>query len=88
MAGFISRVGQRCVQALAAGLLAGCVSVLVDFDHVICAVLRGQSIVETYGCRLLHPYLLPLSCLLGGVAVALGIGLLLGVVEHTAGRAA
>ena len=87
MARLISGVVKRCSQALVVGICGGIIGVLIDFDHVICAVLRGESIVETYGCRLIHPYLLPLSCLIFGAAIALGAGLLLAVVGNAAGTA-
>ena len=76
----LDRILRRWKQALHVGFRCGVVGVLIDFDHVICAAIRGWSIVETGGCRLYHPYLLPISCLLAGVAIALGIGLLLNLV--------
>ena len=87
MVGFIGGMVQRCRQALAVGVCCGFLGVLIDGDHIICAILRGERLIETHGCRLLHPYLLSASGFIAGVAVALGIGLLFAVVQHAAGTA-
>ncbi|MHA2376558.1 MAG: hypothetical protein ACXAB9_10355, partial [Candidatus Thorarchaeota archaeon] len=63
-------------------------SVLIDAGHVVCAVIRGESVVETYGCRLVEPYIIPFVCIVGGVLIALVVGLFLAVVEHAVRRAA
>ncbi len=81
------RLVDRCKQALAVGFLCGGVSVLVDIDHVICAALRHEPVIETGGCRLFHPYIIPASGLVLCLVIALGIGLLLSVVGNSAGTA-
>ena len=81
------RFADRCKQALAVGVLCGCVGVLVDLDHVVCVVL-GISPLDPaqgiYGCRLWHIYLLPAGGLIACIGIALGIGLLFSMVGHAA----
>ena len=48
--------------ALWCGLFGGAVGVLVDVDHIVCAVFLGMPIdptINAYGCRLWHPLLIP-----------------------------
>jgi hypothetical protein len=83
MAGFASRVVRGCREALVIGCIAGFSSVLIDAGHVVCAVIRGESVVETYGCRLVEPYIIPFVCIVGGVLIALVIRLDISISHRT-----
>ena len=75
----------RFFQSLFVSVWCGLLSVSVDFDHVICAVLRGEDIIATRGCRLAHFLLFPISSFLLCLAIALGIGLLFNAIYDAIG---
>ena len=79
------RLANRCYEALVVGVCGGCISVLVDIDHVICAAMDNIDITTSIGCRLFHPYLVPFSGLIVCACIALGVGLLLNMVGHSSG---
>ena len=67
----------RTIKALLIGLLYGISGVLIDLDHLLCAVL-GLGIWKPsegqFGCRLLHPYLLDGGWFLLSISFAFIIG--------------
>jgi len=81
-----NRFGDRRIKALLIVLGLGVSGVFVDLDHILCMVLNPEISVEAIGCRLLHPYLLPVSGFLLLVAGALGFGLWGYLVGDSIGR--
>jgi hypothetical protein len=79
MASFFARFISRRIEALLVCFTCGIIGVLIDLDHILCGIIgvgRFDPSQGQYGCRLWHPLLLPLAISLGGVAFALGLGLL------------
>ena len=73
--------------SLLGGVLAGCVGVLVDADHILCGIAKGipiWDVTRLYGCKVWHHLILPVGCCLGGIGVALFVGCLLVMVECAA----
>lgn len=63
--------------ALLIGFGYGIAGVLVDMDHVLCAINRGQPVFPLealHGCKIWHSDLL----LIGGVLLGVSVPLLLG----------
>ncbi len=88
MAKLRNRLSDRRIKALLVVCFMGITGVLVDLDHIVCIVFYPGIAEEATGCRLWHPYLLPLSGLVICIAGALGFGLLVYVVRNAAGTAA
>ena len=88
MAGLRNRFSDRRVKALLIVCFLGISGVLVDLDHIVCLVFYPGIAEEATGCRLWHPYILPISGTLLCIAGALGIGLFVYVVRHAVRRAA
>lgn len=68
------------------GLLCGCIGVLIDIDHILCAYLglgTWKPEASEYGCRLLHGYILPVAWYLCCIAVALLLGSIVYLVYDT-----
>ena len=88
MAGFRNRISDRRIKALLIVCFLGISGVLVDLDHIVCLVFYPGIAEEATGCRLWHPYILPISGALLCIAGALGIGLFVYVVRNAVRRAA
>ena len=76
--GFLRRTLNGRGMAFWCGLLGGVAGVLVDVDHIICAVFFGAPMdpaVNAYGCRLWHPLLIPVAGALFCTYITLGLGL-------------
>lgn len=80
------RLAYRPRTTFLVGVYCGCVGVLVDIDHIVCLIAGGGTWnppAHEYGCRLWHRYLLPTAGCIGGVAIALWIGLFVGLILST-----
>ena len=77
--------------ALLAGLLFGAVGVLVDVDHIVCAVAGyapWNPEAHEYGCRLWHNDYRVIAWYLIGAVIALVAGWIIGVAYHATRPAA
>jgi len=81
----------RRKQALFVILVSGIFGVLLDLDHIVCAVLGlGEIDPEkgNYGCRLLHDYFVPAGYIIGGIILTCLVGWVLFVVYSAIGTIA
>ncbi len=76
MARFYNRSNNRRIQTYIVFGIAICFWVFVDLDHLVCIVFPPVAgVEEAIGCRLFHPYLLPVSGIVLGLSWSLLCGL-------------
>jgi hypothetical protein len=88
LAKFNLRLVSRWKQALFVGFASGVLCVLVDIDHVLGVVFFSCPFIpqeHQYGCRLLHPYFVPVGWGLIGAYLALMAGWILYLVYNADG---